>query len=120
MRAFIENEYLLPCLSMGIPEDVFWQKSPRTIRLYIKAFEMREEREAKRWSQKAWEMGAYVRWAIATSVFPAGLYDGKGRLPNYPNCPYINSENNPEELTEEQKQYERMRCYNYLMSFGKK
>lgn len=63
-------------------------------------------------------MGQYVRWAISTTVFPAGLYDGKHKLPDYPDCPYTKFENNPDELSEEQKEFERKRLYAYLMTFG--
>lgn len=120
MTEFIINECLLPSLVIGVPEEVFWKKTPKTLAVYFKAYRQRQEEEAKRWSQKAWEMGQYVRAAISTSIFPAGLYDGKHKLPDYPKCPHIELENNLEDLTEEQKQNERMRLYNYLKSFSKK
>jgi hypothetical protein len=119
LREFIENECLLPSLAIGIPEEVFWKKTPKTLAIYFKAYRKQKEEEAKRWSQQMWEMGIYVKWAIATSVFPAGLYDGKHKLPEYPKCPHTNVENNTSEMTEEQLKAERLRTYYYFKSLGK-
>ena len=119
MRAFVENECLIPSLSIGIPEDVFWKKTPKSLAIYFKAYRKRKEDEAKRWSQQAWEMGMYVKAAIATTVVPAGLYDGKHRLSDYPQCPHIKVENNPDEQDEQWVKNERLRCYAYFKSFGK-
>lgn len=115
---FIENEFLLPCLEIGMRDDVFWEKSPKDLSIYFKAYNNIKEREYKRWSQQMWEMGVYVKAAIATTVFPAGLYDGKHRLSDYPKCPHTEIENNPSELDEQWVENERLRCYVYFKSLG--
>lgn len=119
MIDFIENEFLLPCLEIGVSEEVFWDKTPKELTIYFKAFRKIQEREAKRWSQQMWEMGLYVKLAIGTSVFPAGLYDGKRKLPDYPNCPHTEIENTANEENEQWIKNERLRCYAYFKSFGK-
>lgn len=119
MEEFIENEFLLPALSIGISEDVFWKQSPKSIKLYFKAYQMAKEREWKETEQKAWLMGVYVKQAIATSVFAAGLYDGKHKLPDYPQCPHTNFENNSNEMSEKELEAQRLRAYAYFKSFGK-
>ena len=119
MEEFIENEFLLPCLEIGMPESVFWDKTPKRLTVYFTAFQRRKENEMKRWSQQMWEMGVYMKAAIATSVFPAGLYDGKHKLPDYPECPHTKFENSPNEQDEQWVENERLRCYAYFKSLGK-
>lgn len=119
MKEFILNEFLLPSLAIGMPEEVFWKKTPKTLEIYFKAYAKKQEREQKRWSQQMWEMGIYVKWAIQTSVFPAGLYDGKHKLPDYPKCPYLEDENKPDGHDKQWVENERLRCYAYFKSFGK-
>ena len=120
MTSFIENEFLLPCLEIGMDYDVFWNRTIHEINLCFKAYSNKKENEAKRWSQKMWEMGLYVKNAIMTSVVPVGLYDGKSKIPDYPKCPHTENENNSNELDEQWVKNERLRCYAYLKSIGKK
>ena len=120
MTDFIENEFLLPCLEIGVPESVFWEKTPKGLTIYFTAYRNSKEREIKRWSQQMWEMGMYVKAAIATSVFPAGLYDGKHKLPDYPKCPHTEFENSSGEQDEQWVKNERMRCFAFFKSLGKK
>ena len=119
MEEFIENEFLLPCLEIGMPESVFWEKTPKRLTVYFKAFQNRKENEFKRWSQQMWEMGIYMKKAIATSVFPVGLYDGKHNLPDYPECPHTKFENSSSEQNQQWVENERLRCYAYFKSLGK-
>ena len=119
MRAFVENECLLPSLAIGISEEVFWKQTPRTLAIYFKAYNLKQEREFKRWSQQSWEIGLRVKQALDTSVLAVGLWDGKHKPSEYPKCPYIEIENNPSEMTEEQIKAERLRAYNFLKSLGK-
>lgn len=119
MTEYIENEVLLPSLQIGVPEDVFWKKTPKTLQVYFKAYRKRKEEEAKRWSQKMWEMGQYVRMAIANTVVVAGLYNGKHMSDNYPKCPYIEIENNPGEHSEQWVENEKLRLRCFLNSLGK-
>ena len=122
MEAFIENEFLLPSLVIGIPEEVFWTKTPKTIQLYFKAYQQRKEEEGKELEYKAWLFGAYTRAAISTSVFTAGLWDGKHKPDEYPKPPKFDNKKEDEqtEYTQEQIELERNRVLAYLKSLGKK
>lgn len=64
-----------------------------------------------------WEMGIWVKNAIQTSVFVAGLYNGK-TVPQYPNCPYLEDEQNKQD--EQWIKNERLRAYAFFKSLGKK
>lgn len=118
MTTLIEKEYLLPSLAIGVPESVFWEKTPKTIQIYFNAYAQKKEHEAKEWRQKMWVMGQYVKAAIGTSVFVAGLYDGKHSLPKYPEFPQFKDENNSGEVSEERKEIEKRRLIAYLNSLG--
>lgn len=80
---------------------------------------MAKEREWKEIEQKSWLMGAYIKQAINSSVFVAGLYDGKHKIPDYPQCPHTNVENNSNEMDEKELEAQRLRAYAYFKSFGK-
>jgi hypothetical protein len=70
--------------------------------------------------QELWLLGAYFKQALSSTILVAGLAD-KGtanRMPKYPKCPY--EENTEVVLTEEQKQYERMRLVQYLNNLSRK
>lgn len=119
MTTLIEKECLLPSLAIGVPESVFWEKTPKTIQVYFKAYEKQKEWAAKEWRQKMWVMGKYVKNAIETSVFAAGLYDGKHSLPEYPEFPQFEDENNPSDMSEERKEIEKQRLIKFLNGLGK-
>lgn len=113
MREFIENEYLLPSLAIGVPESVFWKKTPRTLQVYFKAQNKKDERAV----QMMWKMGDYIRTVLQTTPVILGFANGK--LPDYPDCPNFEVENNPKELNEQWVQNERLRAYAFFKSLGK-
>ena len=65
-------------------------------------------------------MGAYFKQALSSTILVAGLADKNtsNRMPKYPKCPYEDKQEIV--LTEEQKQYERMRLVQYLNSFSRR
>lgn len=115
MREYIENECLLPSLKIGIPEDVFWRKTPKTLKIYFDAYKQKREEEDLRTMQILWKMGDYVRCAISSSVFVMGMAKSSS-LPEYPKCPQPKFENNEEQLSEQQIKNERLKLYAYLKS----
>lgn len=120
MKNLIEKEFLLPSLAIGVPESVFWEKTPKTIQVYFDAYSKRKEMDMDEWLQKAWVMGAYVRKAISSSIFVAGLYNGKSSVPDYPKEPIrLKNENNADEMTDERKEIEKQRLVAFLNSFAK-
>lgn len=70
--------------------------------------------------QEIWLMGGYFKQALSSTILVAGLADKNtsNRIPKYPQCPY--KEDEEKILTEEQKQYERMRLVQYLNRFSKR
>lgn len=65
-------------------------------------------------------MGAYFKQALSSTILVSALADKNtsNRIPKYPQCPY--KEDKEIVLTEEQKQYERMRLVQYLNSFSRR
>ena len=112
----MRQEFLKPSLVIGVSEDVFWKQTPKTIQIY---FEAEEERQ-KRKIQEMWLLGGYFKQALSSTILVAGLADKDthNKIPKYPQCPY--QDENERELTEEQKQYERMRLVQYLNRFSRK
>jgi hypothetical protein len=107
---------LKPSLVIGISEEVFWKQTPKTILIY---FEAEEERNKKR-MQEIWMIGAYMKRALSSTILVSTLADKNTaqKMPKFPDCPY--QEKTEINLTEEQKQYERMRLVQYLNRFSKK
>ena len=64
-------------------------------------------------------MGLRFKQALNTSVLAVGLWDGKHKPDEYPDCPHIEIENNSNEMTEEQVKNERLRAYTFFKSFGR-
>lgn len=116
IREWVRNEYLLPSLVIGVPEDIFWKQTPITIQLYFKADKAKQQRNI----QMAWLQGIYVKRALQSTILAAALADDKvaKNMPKYPECPY-NEQESSVELTEEQKQKERDRLYMYYKAFAK-
>jgi hypothetical protein len=76
-------------LSLGISEELFWTKNPKTLMPYIKAAELKEKRQSRRDDCLAYAIGAYVSIAIQSNVFMAGLADKASisKMPRYPSEP---------------------------------
>lgn len=97
-------------------EDKFWKQTPKTIQIYFEADQLKQQRQV----QHAWLVGAFVKQALSSTILVAGLADKNtaNKLPKYPKCPY--EDEYQRVLTEEQKQYERMRLVQYLNRFSRK
>lgn len=97
-------------------EDKFWKQTPKTIQIYFEADQLKQQRQV----QHAWLVGAFVKQALSSTILVAGLADKNtaNKLPKYPKCPY--EDEYERVLTDEQKQYERMRLVQYLNRFSKK
>lgn len=96
----------------------FWKLTPRTIQLDFDAYEERQKREA----QDRWEIGAYVRMALNSSILVATLADKTtaSQMPSYPQKPF--KEENSQEfegMTEEQLKNERLRAYCFFKTLGR-
>lgn len=53
---------------IGVPEERFWKLTPRKLKPYEKAYEMREER----FDIHLWQLGQYVQSAVASCLSSKG------------------------------------------------
>lgn len=96
----------------------FWHLTPKTIQVDFKAYQERQKREA----QNRWEIGAYVKNAISSSIFVSTLAD-KGtanKIPKFPEKPFKDENTERENMTEERLKAERLRTYMFFKQFCKK
>ena len=55
---------MIPCLALGISEELFWTLNPRRIQPYLEADKLvQEKRDAE-----MWRMGIYVQNAVAVAI----------------------------------------------------
>ena len=55
---------MIPCLALGISEELFWTLNPRRIQPYLEADKLvQEKRDAE-----MWRMGMYVHNAVAVAI----------------------------------------------------
>lgn len=90
---------------VGIPENVFWGLTPKTIQVYFRAYKKKREIAI----QDIWLQGSYVRQAIISSL----SFSDKNP-PDYPEMPF--AENAEEELAQDEKwaEAQRARLYSYF------
>ena len=97
----------------------FWKLTPKTIQIDFEAYQERQKREA----QDRWEIGAYVKMALNTSILVATLADKNTarQIPSFPEKPFTEEikaqlEGN---MTEEQIKAERLRAYCFFKTLGR-
>jgi hypothetical protein len=98
ISAFIEEAFLQPFLSYGYDYELFWTLTPKTIKPFFKAHEMKVKEQV----QLAWIQGTYVKRAIESSIFMCGLADSKTqkKLPKYPEqAPFTEEKDNTSQKT---------------------
>lgn len=78
---------------IGIPEERFWKLTPRKMKPYEKAYEMREER----FDIHMWQLGQYVHSAITSSLSKSNKYIEK------PFFTEMREENEIKNMQEEEK-----------------
>lgn len=97
----------------------FWGLTPKTIQIDFEAYQERQKRAA----QDRWELGAYVKAALSSSVLACGLADKRtaGKLPKYPERPFTDENTaQSEEMSEERLQQERLKAYCFFKTLGKR
>ena len=87
--------------------DDFWFSDPHILDNYEKAYEAKRKQEY----QGYWIQGAYVKAAIESSVFVAGLSNKKvlRGMPKYPDNPFKSEEDAVKNIEEE-----RQKLYMFL------
>ena len=79
LNEWIENEWHYYALIAGIDDNVVWHLTPKTIQVYLKAYNKRRQIAI----QDLWLQGRYFACAIAST-----LQFGKQKPPEYPPMPY--------------------------------
>lgn len=64
MRDYFRFEWLPDALAIGISEELFWTLNPHRLKAYVKADEIRRERQ----DEEMWRMGLYVNRATLAST----------------------------------------------------
>lgn len=59
---------------MGVNYDLFWKLNPKSLKPFVKAFELSLEHE----DTVAWQLGSYIRMAIASCL------DKNAKYPKHP------------------------------------
>lgn len=93
--------------------------TPKTIQIDFQAYQERQKREA----QDRWEIGAYVRSALNSSILVSTLADKNTarQIPSFPEKPF-KDENTAQcegAMTEEQLKAERLRTYCFFKTLGR-
>ena len=73
----IENEWLPNALSMGIPENVFWNLDPMKIEPYIRAREIKDKRKVEEANFQGWITGIYITHALSCVLSQTHRYPEK-------------------------------------------
>lgn len=110
---------MLPYLIIGGNRAEFWKLTPKTIQIDFEAYRERQKRAA----QDRWEVGAYVKAALNTSILVATLADNStpSKMSKFPDRPFADEmPDNDEQMSEERLQAERLRTYMFLKNLGKK
>lgn len=104
------NEEILPyALMIGVDYELFWVLNPKSLKPFVKAFNLQTKHE----DMIAWQSGIYIRMAVA-SVMDKNV--------KYPKTPLMSKDvvtKSPKQIQEEikQKMFERMIAIN--SRFGK-
>ena len=97
-------------LSLGMSYEDYWYGDPYLVYDYIKAEQMRQERE----NASAWLLGAYVYKAVDAALSYSDMFRGKGEKPRqYPSEPFPLKPKTEEERKaqeEQEAQNERLRA----------
>lgn len=96
-KPFIDEIYeeVLPnALMIGVEHDLFWTLNPKSLKPFVKAFQLRTEYD----DRMAWNQGLYTRLAIAS------ILDKDFHYPKKPISENEIIEKTPEEIQEDIKQ----------------
>lgn len=100
---------------IGGTREQFGKLTPKTIKIDFEAYKERQKRAA----QDRWEIGAYLKSALASSVLITSFYDDsiKNKIPEFPQRPYEEEDTTSSgELTPQQIKAERERAKLWIMS----
>lgn len=98
----------------------FWGLTPKTIQIDFEAYNRRQKKEA----QARWELGAWFKNALNSSVLVATLAEKNTarKMPHYPEMPFKDDlkAQSDEPMTDEQLKAERLKAYIFFKNLGKR
>lgn len=106
MFQVILDTILPEALMMGVDYGLFWTLNPKSLDPFTKAFSLRKKQE----DMNAWNIGNYVRMAIASSF---------SNSVKYPDKPYTMTKAPREKTPEDIKEYVKQRAMAINSRFGK-
>jgi hypothetical protein len=105
-------------LAIGGCRADFWGLTPKTIQIDFEAYRLRKQREA----QDRWEIGAYVKCALKSTILVATLAEKStvNKIPDFPKMPFEPQKNEDYgNMTEEQLKAERLKAWIFFKSMRK-
>lgn len=91
-------------MSIGVPEEKFWDSTPYDLEPYLEAYKLRQEQS----DIKSWQFNMYTMCAVQTAV--ANVFIGKKSKAKYFDKPFtemVKKEKVQKELSEKEKKKER-------------
>lgn len=80
MRDWIENEFLVPFLSIDGNYDLFWTLTPRNLKFFFRAEELKQKREHNIIDAHNWQLGLYFKLAHASNMDNKAKYFTKPKF----------------------------------------
>lgn len=113
MRDWIENEFLIPFLSINGDYNLFWKLTPRTLQFFFRAEEMRQKRQHNIDDLHNYQLGVYIKMAQASNL------DKKAKYFSKPNFQIDLYKGEKKELSQKQIKAERLKVQMFFSNLGK-
>lgn len=113
VREWIENEFLVPFLSIHSDYDLFWRLTPRTLQYFFRAEEIRQKRMHNIQDLHNYQLGLYIKVAQASNL------DKKAKYFDKPKFQIEMGEKKEKQLSKKQIEAERLKLQLFFTNLGK-
>lgn len=113
VREWIENEFLIPFLSIHSDYDLFWRLTPRTLQYFFRAEEIRQKRMHNIQDLHNYQLGLYIKVAQASNL------DKKAKYFDKPKFQIEMGEKKEKQLSKKQIEAERLKLQLFFTNLGK-
>lgn len=113
VREWIENEFLVPFLSIHSDYDLFWRLTPRTLQHFFRAEEIRQKRMHNIQDLHNYQLGLYIKVAQASNL------DKKAKYFDKPKFQIEMGEKKEKQLSKKQIEAERLKLQLFFTNLGK-
>ena len=103
MRDWIEQEMLIPFLSIGGDYNLFWTLTPRTISLFWRAEEIKQKRLINLADSQNYQLGIYMKLAHGSN------FDKKCKYPKKPIFQIKEEKEKTKIITQQEKENEKLK-----------